>query len=167
MEDEHAVFVVVVLEHPGLVAELGAVAFGFPGFAAAELSHQFLDVGGGAVLGNHDEVVFVLGGGDAGHRTDFGVADGAAAEGGAGQRQCWQRLGDADFLSGRAQRDAAFPVEPVGAGLDAPLAPAVLCVEGLQEHEEAIGRGIDVSVEGGDFYFELAECEGGRVDFLV
>ena len=60
VEDEHAVFVVVVLEHPGLVAELGAVAFGFPGFAAAELSHQFLDVGGGAVLGNHDEVVFVL-----------------------------------------------------------------------------------------------------------
>ena len=79
VEDEHAVFVVVVLEHAGLVAELGAVAFGFPGFAAAELAHQFLDVGGGAVLGNHDEVVFVLGGGDAGHRTDFGVADGAAA----------------------------------------------------------------------------------------
>ena len=71
-------------------------------------------------------------------------------------------MGNAHFLAGRTEVDAAFPVEPVGAGFEAPTTPAMAFIKLADQGEQAVGRGIDMRGEFGDFVFECGQVAGRR-----
>ncbi len=81
------------------------------------------------MVGNVQEVGFVLWCRHSGHRAHLGVAHLAAAEGFADIGQGLQATGHPHLVTGGAQADAALPVQPMGAGENAPLAPALAAVE--------------------------------------
>ena len=158
-EDEHAVVVPVGGEVAALAAELVAGGLGLA-VDLAPGAHQLLDVEGGAVAGAVEEVGLVLGGGDAGEGADLRVGDLAAGEGGGEQRQGRQGAGHPHLLAGGAEGEAGAPVEPVGAGAEAD-APALALVELLEQHEQLVGRRLDVGREPGDAFAEGLERLGG------
>jgi hypothetical protein len=120
-------------------------------------AHHALHVCRGAVAGNRQQVVLVLRRRHAGHCPHLGVAQLAARERLAHAWQRLERAGDAHLLPGGIEADAAAPVEPVGAGDDAPAGPALAAVELGDEHQQAVGRGVDVGGEGGDLALELLD----------
>ncbi len=112
---------------------------------------QALDMGGRAVLGDHEQILLVLRRRHARHGADLGEADPSGAKRVTDPGQVREGVGDADFLSGGAQADAALPVEPMGAGLEARPFPALALVELADQDQEAIGGGGDMRGQLGDF----------------
>ena len=113
--------------------------------------HQPFHVLGGAVAGDVQQLRLVLGRGRAGHGADLGVADLAALERSVGHRQLPQGAGHANLLASHQLADAAFPAQPVGQGADPGAGPALLAVEFVEELEEAVLGGVEVTGQGGDF----------------
>jgi len=119
--------------------------------AAAVFRHQLLDVMRGAVARDHQQVVLVAGVGDARHRPYLGIRQLAAAKRLADQRQVLERVRHPHFLARGAHADAALEVQPVGAGAEAGQAPVLVLVKLANQCEQAVGRGVDVRAEFGDF----------------
>ncbi len=107
-------------------------------------------VGGGAVLGDHQQVLLALRGGDAGQRAHLGVAHRAAGEGLAHPAQAPEGPGDAHLLAGGGRGDAALPVQPAGAGQAPLVGPAAGRVELADEVDEAGLAGGEVGGQLGD-----------------
>src|SRR5262249_26918860 len=97
----------------------------------------------GGVARDIEEVGLILRCGDARHGTCLGETELPVAERRVDERQTRERLGDAQFLAGGAERDAAPPAQPVGAGQGALARPAFLLVEAPEVGEQAMGRGIE------------------------
>ena len=124
---------------------------------------EFLDMLGGAVQADIEEIVFVLRSGDAGQGPDLGVAELALGQCLGEQRQLRQRPGDADLLPRGMSVDATGPAQPVGAGQRPLGGPDLAAVELGDECEEAPGGGMDVSGEGGDGGGERIVGHGGKI----
>ena len=73
-----------------------------------------------------------------------------------------QRMRHAHLLAGRAQVQAALEVQPVRAGGQLAVRPAVAPIELGDQREPAIIGGIQVSGEFGDLRFEFFEGTGPR-----
>ncbi len=111
-------------------------------------------MGGGSVAGHLQQLGFVLQGRDAGHCTDLGIAHLASAEGLADVGQGLQAARDPHLVTGRDHADATLPIEPMGAGEDPPLEPALAAVEFGDEAQEAVVGRVDVGGELGDLMFQ-------------
>ena len=149
VQDEGAVILVPEGEAAILVLRIGAFGLLRTSRAAVEAG-ECLDVLGGAVQSNVEEIGFVVRGGDTGEGTNLGVAEFTLGEGFGEQGQFTERPGDADLLAGGVGVDTAGPSEPVGAGEGALGGPDLAAVELGDEGEEAVGGGVDVGGEGGD-----------------
>ena len=105
---------------------------------------EFLDMLCGAVQVEFQEIVLVLGGGDAGQRPDLGVTEFALGQRFGEQRQLGQRPGDPDILPGSMGIDSARPAQPVGTGPRALCSPDLAAVElrdeVAQESDLPLGR---------------------------
>ena len=118
---------------------------------AAVAPDQALDMGGRAVLGDHEQILLVLRCRHARHGTDLGEADPSGAKRFTDPGQVREGVGDADLLPGGAQADAAFPVEPMGTGFETWAAPPVTVVELAYQHQEPVCGGGDMRGQLGDF----------------
>ena len=124
---------------------------------------ELLDMLRGAVQADVQEIVLVLGGGDAGQRPDLGVPEFTLGEGIGEQRQFGQRPGDAHFLPSGMGIDAARPAQPMSAGQRPLSGPDLAAVELGDEDEEPVGGGVDVGGEGGDGGGERVVVHGGEI----
>ena len=111
---------------------------------AAVAADEELELGGGAVLGDHHQVVFVARRGNARHGAYLAVAELTAREGFVDLRQAWQRTGDAHPFASGPQGDAALPVEPMGGALEAKAQVAVSPIEAFEQQKEPVFGGIEV-----------------------
>ena len=159
LQDQGAVVVVVEFHGALLVQGVGPLAFGNT-LDLAVVAHQAFHVGGGSAVGNVQEVVLVLRCRDPGHRAHLGVAHLAAAEGCADSGQGLQAAGDPHLVTGGAQADAALPIEPMGAGKNPPLAPALAAVELRDEAQQTVVGRVDVGGELGDLAFQGIQRAG-------
>ena len=125
---------------------------------------QALDVGRGAVTGDHEQILFVVRRRDPGHGADLGEADPAGAKRLADKVQILEGVGYPDFLAGGAHSDAALPVQPVGARVQARACPALTLVELAYERQEAVGGGGDVRGQFGDVVFQVLQVRVGGID---
>ena len=149
MHDHGAVILVPERERSFVVLSVGALGlFGSPGLAIQ--AHELLDMLGGAVQIDFEQVGFVLGGRDAGQGSDLGVAELTLGHGLGEQGKLGKGAGDADLLAGGVRVDAARPAQPVGAGECALPSPHFAPVELGDEGEEAPGCSVDVGGQGGD-----------------
>ncbi len=159
LQDQGAVGVVVECHAALLVQGVGPLALGdtldFP-----VVTYQALHLGGGAMVGNIQEVGFVLHGRDPGHGAHLGVAHLAAAEGFTDIGQGLEAAGDPHLVTGGAQADATLPIQPVGAGDDPPLEPALAAVELGDEAQQAVIGRVDVGGELGDLVFQGIQRAG-------
>src|SRR5687768_10994136 len=162
MAGEYERAVVVMTKADAAALLLSLLARQLLGFLAAAIrTHEPLDVRGGAVLGNGQQVVLVVGIADARDLAGLGVAELAAGHGGGHLGQGLERAGDAHLLARGAEGDAALPVQPVGAGLRGAVRPAVAPVElGDQDQETMIG-GVDVTGKGADLGGEFVDGAHG------
>ena len=107
------------------------------------------------MLCNSQQKVFILRGGHPGHGAHLGIADLTCGEGGVYQWQDFQALGHANFLPGRAQGDAALPVQPMGTGAHGTAAaPGLALVKLGDEFQQAMIARIDLAGQQGDFLAE-------------
>ena len=100
---------------------------------------------------------------DARDRADLRVAELAALHRGADVRQLRERVPDAHLLARRAEPDAAFPVEPVRAGLRETVRPSAATIELRDQHEQPVVCGVQVARELGDLCGELLVRDPARV----
>ena len=149
MENDRAVVFMPEGEAAILVLGIGALGLFRTPCPAIE-TDELLDVLGGAVQSDVEEVGLVLGGGDAGQGADLGVAEFALGECIGEQRQFGQRAGDADLLPCGMGIDTTGPAQPVGAGQRPLGGPDLAAVELGDEGEEAVGSGVDMGGESGD-----------------
>ena len=161
---QHHGAVVLVPEREAAVLVLGVGPFGLlralrPPMEADEL----LDMLRRAVQADVQEIVLVLGSGDAGQCPDLGVAELASGERLREQRQFGQGAGDADLLPSGMGIDAARPAQPMSAGQRPLSGPDLASVELGDECEETPGGGVDVSGEGGDGGGERVVVHGGEI----
>ena len=98
-------------------------------FGSAIFRHQLFDVMCGAVLGDHQQVIFIGLIGDASHRTNLRVAQGAVGKSFADFRQLSQRMCHTNLFPGRVHADTTLEIQPMGAGAQAQLCPILLLVE--------------------------------------
>jgi hypothetical protein len=113
--------------------------------------NQALDMGGRAVLRDHEQILLIPRRRHARHGADLGEADPSGAERVTDPGQVREGVGDADLLPGGAHADAAFPVEPMGAGLQARPFPALALVELADQDQETVGGGGDMRGQLADF----------------
>ena len=161
---QHHGAVVVVPEGEAAILVLGIGPLGLlgalgPAVEADELLHMLR----GAVQTDVEEVNLVPGGGDAGQRPDFGVAEFALGQRFGEQRQLGQCPGDADLLPRGMGIDAAGPAQPVGARQRPLCGPDLAAVQFGDEDEKAVGGGMDVGGEGGDGSGEGVVVHGGEI----
>src|SRR5690606_11196220 len=75
----------------------------------------------------------------------------------ADRRQCLQRVRHPHLLARGAQADVAAPVQPLGAGLEAPREPAPALVEATDQHQQIVSGGVDAPREVHDGAVELVD----------
>ena len=156
--------VVLVPEGETAVLVLGIGPLGLFGALGPTMKpDELLDMLGGAVQADVEEVVLVLRCGDTGQSPDLGVAELALRQRLGEQRQLGQDTGDADLLPRGMRIDAARPAQPVGAGQRPLGGPYFAAVELGDEGEKAPGGGMDVGGEGGDGSGEGIVVHGGEI----
>ena len=103
----------------------------------AVLRYRLLDVMRGAVLCEHQQVLFVGFVSDARYRPDLRVAQCALGESLVDLRQLRQRVGYSYLFPGCVHADAALEIEPVRTRAQALLCPVFLFVEFANERQQA------------------------------
>ena len=124
---------------------------------------ELLDMLGGAVQSDIEEVDLVLCSGNAGQRTDLGVAELALGQRLREQRQPRQRSGDPYLLPCRVGIDAARPAQPVGAGQRPLRGPDLAAVELGDEDKQPVRGGMDVGGKGRDGSGESVVVHGAEI----
>ena len=148
---QHHGAVVVVPEGETAILVLRIGPLGLLGaLRPAVEADELLDMLGGAVQTDVEEVGLVLGGGDSGQRPDLGVAELALRQRFGKQRQLGQSTGDSNLLPGGVGIDAAGPAQPVGTGQRPLGGPDLAAVELGDEGKQPVGGGVDVGGKGGD-----------------
>ena len=118
------------------------------------------------MLSNHQQIGLRLGSGDTGHGTHFGVTDYAFLERGPDKGHRCQGIGNPYFLPRRAEANAAFPVEPMGAGATPRIGPPFKGIELRDEGQETERSGVDMGGKSSDICFKSGELVVARMHVL-
>ena len=105
--------------------------------------------------GNHHQVVFILRCGNTSHGPDLRVADPALPERLADLRQIFHCMRHANLLTCRTHADPVLPVQPVRAGTQPRLSPALALVVFADQFEQAVSGSIDMGSQFGDLVFQV------------
>ena len=106
---------------------------------------------------DHEQTVLGGFGRDPGKRPNLGVAKFAAGHGRGDFRHAGERMGDPHLFPRRAQIEAALEIQPMSAGMQGAVSPALATVVLGNQGQPAVVRGIQLAGELGDLCLQILD----------